>query len=297
MLVIDNLYKYKIDEVLEGGMGRVFLLTQISAPKQDLAGEILLRNNEYVDLYKIPHRNKLAAKTVKQSLFMRDFERECLLWLEINEPGIVPLLKVTKINEIAYALMPRYSKSLRELLQKEHNKFSLMKLLYEPILGLAKTHSSKGIIHQDIKPENFLYQENESQKGLFLSDWGIANLQANLVSKAQLKSAQYTFQTMTGFGTLPYMAPERFLKYYSSISGDIFSLGIVFIEILTGALPYKLSEPIESQILNGNYFHDSKKILSIFGNKISKTILSMIHPYFEKRTNNYKEILKFIKAI
>ncbi|MBM3150708.1 MAG: hypothetical protein FJZ96_00655 [Chloroflexi bacterium] len=299
ILIVDQLYKYEIDQVLEGGMGRVYLLTRKSN-----IGESSLDNNLYEksflqDAFKFPYRKKLAAKTIKENSLLRDFERECIIWLGLNGVGIAPLLKVAKINGIIYALMPRYSYSLRDLLRSQViGKTELAKLLIAPITGLSNIHITKGLVHQDIKPENLLCFEDGKNISIFLSDWGIANLQANLLSKASLISSKFTFQTMVGFGTLPYMAPERLLSYSSTISADIFSFGIVFFEILTGELPYNISKPIDNQLVNGEYYFAAKKILSGYSSrKFPEAILLMIHPQLEKRIQCYKDILRIIKSL
>lgn len=298
-MIIDQLYTYKVDRVLEGGMGRVNLLTR--NPRR---GESFLHNYLYdrsitQDYFKFPYRKFLAAKTVKDIQWTRDFERECLIWLGLNEIGIAPLLKVVKIDGIMYALMPRYSRSLRELLQVSSiNRREIVKALQQPIIGLAKIHSTKGLVHQDIKPENLLSSEDENGFHLFLSDWGIANLQANVLGKASLISSRFTFQTMAGFGTLPYMAPERLASYYSTFSADIFSLGMVFFEIVTGGLPYNTVDPIDNQLLNGEYYSNAKKILFGYSpRKFSEAILLMVHPLTEKRIGSYKDVLNVIKSL
>ncbi len=298
LLIIDQHYEYEIDQILEGGMGRVLLLSRTVTPGKLSLNDIIYDRPEIQDRFKLPYRNKLAAKTVKASLLMRDFQRECIIWLEINEPGIVPLLKVVNINGLVFALMPRYSKSLRDVLQLPNlDRLKIIKSLYNPVLGLANVHSSKGLVHQDIKPENFLCSEDKNNLSMFLSDWGIANVQANMLSNASLTSPNFTFQTMAGFGTVPYMAPERFFSYYSTMSADIFSLGIIFFEIATGNWPYNTTKPIEDQIISGEYFSNASNQLAGYGNKkLSNTILKMIHPATEKRIQNYKEILKIIKS-
>lgn len=299
LLVIDQIYKYEIDQILEGGMGRVLLMTRLSAPNKSSLESAIYDRPKVQDRFRIPYREKLAAKTVREDELMRDFERECIIWLGLDENGIVPLLKVVKINGKIFALMPRYSKSLRDLLESRNTSSKdIIKLLYNPILGLANIYSSKGLVHQDIKPENFLCDEQEGEIKLFLSDWGIANVQANLLLKTSFESKRFTFQTMAGFGTLPYMAPERFINYYSSIGADIFSLGLVFLEILTGNLPYDSKEAIEDQIISGKYYFIAKNMLSKYNDKnIVNTILLMIHPLAEKRMQNYSELLKFIKSV
>lgn len=299
MFVIDSIYKYQIDQVLEGGMGQVFLLTQNSRPGSSSIENAIYSRATIQDAFGFPYRDKLAAKTVKDISLMRDFERECLIWLGINEIGITPLLlKVTKVNGQIFALMPRYDGNLRSLFgQGGLNGREIIKLLHDPILGLSKVHAKMGFVHQDIKPENFLFTQRENGPSLFISDWGIANLQASLMGKMALPSPRFTFKTMTGFGTLPYMAPERLLNHSSVISFDIFSLGMVFMEALVGNLPYHKMSPVEEQIISGEYYFTARNLLCGLAGKTSSSILAMILPDADKRIQSYTDVLKFIKTI
>jgi eukaryotic-like serine/threonine-protein kinase len=241
----------------------------------------------------------VAAKTIKDNNATLNFARECNIWLGFDEPGIVPLLKVTKINDIILALMPRHSGSLRELIkQRSLTPNEILKSLHLPITALASTYQKYGIVHQDIKPENILYEWDGTGLSLRISDWGIANVKAGLFFPSRSEISQFIMETMGGLGTIPYMAPERFTSYLSDIRADIYSLGIMFFEILTGNLPYVSTRSIPEQIITGEYFEMARHILSVFPNrKRSNLILSMIHPAEDKRPQEYKGILKYIQSL
>ena len=102
---------YAVDEILEGGMGRVLLLTRLNnklGGKGPIAG--MLEHSDFLsDRYRVSDREKLAAKTVKVKPAMPHFQRECQIWLTFSEPEIVPLLKVVKVDDDIFALMPRFS--------------------------------------------------------------------------------------------------------------------------------------------------------------------------------------------
>jgi serine/threonine-protein kinase len=229
---------------------------------------------------------------------MAAFVRECNLWLQFYEIGIVPLLKVVTIQNQVLALMPRYSGSLRELLivgkvSPQH----LLQSLLQPVTALSTLHHRQGVVHQDIKPENLLYDHHDGHLVLSLSDWGIANVQAAVLHSQESPLSQFAVATMGGFGTLPYMAPERFSSYISNIHADIFSLGMVMIEILTGHLPYSPKPPIADQLLNGQYYYNAQTALITAPRDASRLLLSMIHPLESRRPHDYRPILSFLRKV
>ena len=126
-----------------------------------------------------------------------------------------------------YCVMPFYDKgSLRELLNKQSEKLSLsesLKLMIDLAEGLAYAH--KKVIHRDLKPENILLDSNST---LRICDFGLAKL-------IDVKTRTRTFK---GSGTLPYMAPECWVYDSNTPLMDIYSLGIIFYEILTLEMPF-----------------------------------------------------------
>ncbi|TVL97528.1 MAG: hypothetical protein CV087_22235 [Candidatus Brocadia sp. WS118] len=296
-LTIDHFYTYEVTELLEGGMGYVLLLSLIdSARKPDLMESILQRSSELKVRFRYPYRSLLAAKTVKEQRAMSLFARECNIWLEFEHPGIVPLLKIVDVSGLILALMPQYSGSLRDLLlQPKVSYRNLLKALAEPVAALAEIYKRYKVVHQDIKPENFLYERKDGRLKLLLSDWGIANVQAAQLPNFKSELSQFALNTMGGFGTFPYMAPERFYSYISDIKADIFSLGIMMMEIVTGTQPYYTDQPLEQQIISGSYYEKAESMLLHIPQQLSGLILSMIHPSVRNRPGNYKGILKLLQ--
>ena len=158
--------------------------------------------------------------------FEQRFFREAKSAGRLNHPNIVTIHDVGRCNEIAYIAMEFLSgQSLRELLK------SGAPLSFEWIIeivstiadGLAFAHA-QGIVHRDIKPANIMVLENGVVK---ITDFGIAQLPGGSL-------------TMTGsvLGSPKYMSPEQVAGQKADGRADIFSLGTVLYEMLTGQPPF-----------------------------------------------------------
>lgn len=298
-LVIDYSI-YEVDEILEGGMGRVLLLTRLKRPLREGTIDRILESSEFLsDHFLVSDRDKLAAKTVKEKPAMPSFQRECEIWLTFSEPGIVPLLKVVKVNNELFALMPRYAGNLREIIVGDTRspRLDLLKMLAPPVRGLSALHERHGVVHQDIKPENLLFTRGRDGPSFLVSDWGMANVHASIFSTQNRGLSEFALESMSGWGTLPYMSPERFVSYRTNVSADIFSLGIVFYEIITGEKPYHRRSPIPEQIISGEFHHTAATALEQCPLKVSDLVLGMIHPDQARRLCDYKRILKLIHSL
>jgi serine/threonine-protein kinase len=104
--------------------------------------------------------------------------------------------------------------------------------------------------------------------------------------------------TNNNAGTLPYMAPERFVQgWHSSPRSDIFSLGMLWVELLSGKLPFNPRTNLLPQILSGDYYAETVRLLDSTPTQSStKTIiLSCIHPDPESRISSWSHLLRTIK--
>ena len=161
------------------------------------------------------------------------FEREAKIIAQLEHPSIVPVYDVGEENGQPYFVM-RYmgGGSLSELIKA--GLFSVenaVKILEQIAPGLDEAHS-KGIVHRDLKPGNILF----TSKGVALiSDFGIA------------KFTQGEAGNMTGsaiIGTPAYMAPEQAGGEAVDGRADIYALGVILYEMVTGKQPYKADTPL-----------------------------------------------------
>ena len=291
IIIIDQTYKYEVDEIVKGGIGYVRLMTLKELSRRPPASERLPESLER----KYPYRNQLAAKTINDRESMHSFAKACELWCELNDTGIVPLLKTIKIGDEVLALMPRCAGNLRTLMQSNsHTPRELLKALNPVIVSLSKVYAECGLVHQAVKPENVLYCYHNQNLVLELSDWGIADVQASLLPYAKSER----IRVLGDFRMHPYMAPERFLNYISDLRADIFSLGVIFFEILTGCLPYKDEKRITPQIASGEYYDNIEVMLrGIADDKVIKLLIWMLHPEADKRLQDYGDILALIECV
>lgn len=178
----------------------------------------------------------VVIKTVSYSLTANDDEirrlkarvyREARAAAKLNHPNIVVVYDVEDEPTFSYIVMEYIEgPDLRELLLQE-NKISpprSLNILVQVCKALQFSHSA-GIIHRDIKPSNILIIEKDKVK---VTDFGIA------------KVSNHMTLTQTGrvVGTPSYMAPEQIEGADIDGRADIFSLGVVFYELLTGQRPF-----------------------------------------------------------
>ncbi len=100
-------------------------------------------------------------------------------------------------------------------------------------------------------------------------------------------------RTFNNMGTLSYMAPERFIRgVRSSVASDIFSLGMIYLELLVGRLPFRRDKhPVES-LLSGEYFLDADSLLEHVKvpTSIRSFVLAMLVPAPNDRPASYTEL-------
>jgi len=162
------------------------------------------------------------------------FRREANAASTLNHPNIVEIYDVGEEDGKHYIVMEYVrGQTLKQLIAKrgathKEEAVGIMKQLTKAI-GEAHRHN---IIHRDIKPQNILVQDDGTAK---ITDFGIALAQ---------DAVQLT-QTDSVMGSVHYMAPECARGEGASAQSDIYSLGIVFYELLTGSVPHSGDAPVQ----------------------------------------------------
>jgi serine/threonine protein kinase len=166
--------------------------------------------------------------------FLTRFEREAKVVAQLTHPNIVGVIDYGTDKDTPYIVMEYVSGgSLKDLLGKSIPWQEAAKRL-APVANALEYAHNEDIIHRDIKPANILVTKSGD---FMLSDFGIAKtLGADELTKLT--------RTGVGIGTPAYMAPEQGMGKEIDRRVDIYSLGIVFYEMVTGRTPYQADTPI-----------------------------------------------------
>ena len=194
--------------------------------------------NVYLGYDTILDRN-VAIKVLRGDLssdekFVRRFQREALSASSLSHPNIVEVYDVGEDNGLYYIVMEYIDgKTLKQLLKKRGSLTlsEAIDIMLQITDGMAHAHDSY-IVHRDLKPQNIMIKDDGQIK---ITDFGIA---------MALNATQLT-QTNSVMGSVHYLPPEQAAGKGCTIQSDIYSMGIIFYELLTGELPFKGDSAVE----------------------------------------------------
>jgi serine/threonine protein kinase len=202
------LNQFRVDQfIASGGMGAVYRVYDLKR-SVNLAMKVL------------------HADLAEDSLFVRRFQREAEALQSLAHPHIVPFYGLYQAEDFAF-LLEAYidGQTLKEMIEKRRGQpFSLMEaltILKAVCAALGYAHVNQ-VIHRDVKPANIMLDRGGN---IYLTDFGIAQ---NLSSTTSLSYA----------GTPAYMAPEQIRGEKPSAATDVYAVGAMFFEMLTGRRPF-----------------------------------------------------------
>ncbi|HNZ27090.1 MAG TPA: serine/threonine-protein kinase [Spirochaetota bacterium] len=259
-----------IQRIGKGGMGAVYLAKHPTLKRDVILKSLLIRNKESQERF------------LHEAGVMMDFRHE----------NIAQVFDHFKEGKSTYIAMEYVKGRDLNFIIKEREKIYgkgnipvplALFILYQTALGLHHAHKKK-VIHRDIKPHNILLSTYGEVK---LVDFGIAaktDRESNLTKPG------------TVIGTPAYMSPEQFgASKDITIQTDIYSLGVVFYEMITGVRPFKneYSSEVIASIINGKYT-PVKKIVKNVPPTVIKILKKTFNPNKNKR---YKTLLPLIKTL
>ena len=194
--------------------------------------------NVYLGYDTILDRN-VAIKILRGDLsndekFVRRFQREALSASSLAHPNIVEMYDVGEDDGLYYIVMEYVDgKTVKQLLKKRGNLTisETIDIMLQLTDGMSHAHDSY-IVHRDLKPQNIMIKDDGQIK---ITDFGIA---------MALNSTQLT-QTNSVMGSVHYLPPEQASGKGSTIKSDIYSMGIIFYELLSGSLPFRGDNAVE----------------------------------------------------
>src|SRR6266545_6871955 len=227
-LVGETIGHYRISEPIgTGGMGEVYLATDIVAGRK-------------AALKLLPFRFTGDAERLKR------FQQEAHAVVGLNHPNILTVYEIGEDHSIHYIASELIEgETLRERLKCGPMQLSeAVDVAIQVASALAAAHQA-GIVHRDIKPENIMLRPDGYVKVL---DFGIAKLaEQELPTTMPRNEALLLVETNLGavLGTVRYMSPEQACGGQVDNSTDIWSLGVVLYEMLTGHAPFTGDTPSE----------------------------------------------------
>ncbi|WP_125605573.1 Stk1 family PASTA domain-containing Ser/Thr kinase [Lapidilactobacillus bayanensis] len=201
--------RYEILDTLgEGGMANVYL-----------AEDTILHRRVAVKVLRLDLQHDQAT--------IRRFQREAKATCELSHPNIVSVYDVGEDNGVQYIVMEYIDGSNLKSYIEQHYPFPLTKVvaIMTQILSAVQLAHSKGIIHRDLKPQNILMTKDGQAK---IADFGIA---------VALSDKSVT-QTNSLLGSVHYISPEQARGSLPTPQSDIYALGIILFELLTGKVPF-----------------------------------------------------------
>jgi serine/threonine-protein kinase len=226
----DMLDHYRLDAtVARSGMATLFRATDLETGRQVAI--------------KIPH-----AEMEADPVLVERFRREQEIGQELDHPGVVKTYNSEERSRLYMVLEWVEGRLLRGILNEEPRMpIDRATHLVLQICDALDTMHKHGVVHRDLKPENIMV---DSEDRIKLIDFGIAMKE---------DARRLTFVDMSAtLGTPDYISPEQVKGQRGDQRSDIYSLGVMFYEMLTGEPPFVGSNPLA--VMNERVLHDAEPV-------------------------------------
>jgi serine/threonine protein kinase/streptogramin lyase len=200
----------------KGGMGVVYRATHLAL--------------DHVVAMKV-----IAAGLAADEVFRERFRSESRIAVSIRHPNVVPIHHAGEEDGLIFVTMDLIDGSdLRKLLNREGKLAPerAIDIVSQTAAALDAAHS-KGLVHRDVKPGNILIEERPEGEHVFLTDFGLTK---------RIEATSGITATGAFVGTLDYVAPEQIKGGRTDARTDVYALGCVLFELLTGQTPFASQE-------------------------------------------------------
>lgn len=194
----------------------------------------------------------LRKRYLKDKAAVAHFLNEAKIMARLDHPGIVPVYDIGFMGngELFFAMERVEGKTLRQILDERKSSKDVQRTLHDLVAIFEKVCQtvayahSRGIVHRDLKPENIMVGDYDS---VYVMDWGIARDLTEQKRRRALHEVNGSTMDITTLldarkvkGTPKYMSPEQAVGMSNvDLRSDVFSLGLIFYEILTGRHPFE----------------------------------------------------------
>lgn len=175
----------------------------------------------------------ISNQLVENAEFLKRFKQEARLIAKLEHPHILPIHDFGETDGVPYMVM-RYLEAgtLKERLKSNALTLAEIDRIFSQLADALQYAHENGVIHRDIKPSNVMLDKRGS---VFLTDFGVAKM---------LEGSSNLTVTGTVTGTPDYMSPEQAQGLKVDGRSDVYSLGIVLFEMLTGRVPFEAETPL-----------------------------------------------------
>jgi serine/threonine protein kinase len=235
----------------------------------------------------------VAVKIIRTDMFipatlqhvLKRFEREAKSLAKLSHPNIVSIIDYGEHDSVPYLVMEYLpGGTLKNRLVSQHLRWQESFRLLLPIARALQFAHQQGIIHRDVKPSNILITLSGEP---MLSDFGIAKIM-------ETEGSTGLTGTGVGIGTPEYMAPEQWVGRTSPQS-DLYSLGVVLYEMITGSKPYSADTPAAILLKQANDpLPRPRQFVMDLPVSVEKIILKTLA---KKPENRYQNMEEFIIAL
>ncbi len=231
----------------------------------------------------------LRPEFTKDAQFVENFKRESQAAAGLQHQNIVSVYDVGKEGNIHFIVMELIDGRPLSDLIREHGPFDYrdaMEITKQVASALSLAHKNH-IIHRDVKPHNIMITRDGIAK---LADFGIA--------KAVSSSTMVANETSRIIGSVHYFSPEQARGSYVDERSDIYSLGIVLYEMLTGQVPFDGDNPVQVALMHINdEITPPSHLVHGIPPALEKMVLKATDKYQTNRYKNAEEVLEELNNI
>ena len=279
--------RYRVDAIIDqGAMGRVYSGTHIAM------------------------RKRVAIKVLRPELtrvpeVMERFAREARAAAHINHPHVAGATDFGELSTGAVFLVLEFVEGITLRSVIEHGPLPLRRVLsiVRQIASALQAANALSIVHRDLKPENVMLVKSETGEDFIkVLDFGVAKVPIDFTGNPETPSGKSTQITKAGmvFGTPDYMAVEQALGQDVDGRADLYSLGVIAYELITGRRPFRCNHEfgVIGQQLTGKAPAMSRRApwVSVPEN-VEQMVMRLLETDVNKRTASATELLEQVTAV